>query len=98
MVGDSDTNNQFVERREHPRAVVKIEIEFKTDFGTEEYSYFLHVNGGTGVKLNLEDLEDLPGGKKMFTQRNLVIDSIYKLKVTAEDGTTIGYYTIIVTP
>lgn len=29
MAGDSETNNKFIERREHPRTVVKIEIEPK---------------------------------------------------------------------
>jgi uncharacterized protein (TIGR02266 family) len=45
MVGDSDTNNQFVERRKHPRAVVKIEIEFKhtIDFVS---SYMLNISKG----------------------------------------------------
>ncbi len=50
MAADSDTNNQFVERREHPRAVVKIEIEFKhtIDFVT---SYMLNISkGGLFIK------------------------------------------------
>ena len=50
MAGDSDTNSQFVERREHPRAVVKIEIAFKhtIDFVT---SYMLNISkGGLFIK------------------------------------------------
>ena len=50
MANDSETNNKFVERREHPRAVVKIEIEFKhtIDFVT---SYMLNISkGGLFIK------------------------------------------------
>ena len=50
MASDSDTNNKFVEKREHPRAVVKIEIEFKDtiDFVT---SYMLNISkGGLFIK------------------------------------------------
>ena len=50
MAGDSDINNQFLERREHPRAVVKIEIEFKhtIDFVS---SYMLNISkGGLFIK------------------------------------------------
>jgi uncharacterized protein (TIGR02266 family) len=50
MAGDSATNNKFVEKREHSRAVVKIEIDFKhtIDFVT---SYMLNISkGGLFIK------------------------------------------------
>jgi uncharacterized protein (TIGR02266 family) len=50
MAGDIDTNNKFVEKREHPRAVVKFEIEYKhtIDFVT---SYMLNISkGGLFIK------------------------------------------------
>ena len=50
---NSDTNNQFVERRKHPRAVVKIEIEFKhtIDFVS---SYMLNISKG-GLFINTDE-------------------------------------------
>ena len=45
MAGDSDTNNNFIERREHPRAAVKIEIEFKHTFDFVS-SYMLNISKG----------------------------------------------------
>ena len=81
MAGDSDTNNQFVERREHPRAVVKIEIEFKhtIDFVT---SYMLNISkGGLFIKtdeaLPLDTIVflrfTLPGDTKLIETAGKVV-------------------------
>jgi type IV pilus assembly protein PilZ len=50
MVDDSDAKNKPADKRDHPRAVVKIEIEFKEtiDFVA---SYMLNIsNGGLFIK------------------------------------------------
>jgi uncharacterized protein (TIGR02266 family) len=50
MVSDSDAKDNPADKREHPRALVKIEIEFKevVDFIT---SYMLNIsNGGLFIK------------------------------------------------
>ena len=81
MAGDSDTNNKFIERREHPRAVVKIEIEFKhtIDFVT---SYMLNISkGGLFIKtdeaLPLDTIVflrfTLPGDTKLIETEGKVV-------------------------
>ena len=69
MAGDSEINNQFVERREHPRAVVKIEIEFKhtIDFVS---SYMLNIS---------------KGGLFIKTDEALPLDTIVFLRFTLPD-------------
>lgn len=81
MASDSDTNNKFVEKREHPRAVVKIEIEFKhtIDFVT---SYMLNISkGGLFIKtdeaLPLDTIVflrfTLPGDTKLIETEGKVV-------------------------
>ena len=81
MANDSETNNKFVERREHPRAVVKIEIEFKhtIDFVT---SYMLNISkGGLFIKtdeaLPLDTIVflrfTLPGDTKLIETEGKVV-------------------------
>jgi len=81
MAGDSDTNNKFIERREHPRAVVQIEIEFKhtIDFVT---SYMLNISkGGLFIKtdeaLPLDTIVflrfTLPGDTKLIETEGKVV-------------------------
>ncbi len=78
---DSDTNSQFVERREHPRAVVKIEIEFKhtIDFVS---SYMLNISKGglfirTDEALPLDTIIflrfTLPGDTKLIETAGKVV-------------------------
>jgi len=64
-----EINNQFVERREHPRAVVKIEIEFKhtIDFVS---SYMLNIS---------------KGGLFIKTDEALPLDTIVFLRFTLPD-------------
>jgi uncharacterized protein (TIGR02266 family) len=81
MANDSETNNKFVEKREHPRAVVKIEIEFKhtIDFVT---SYMLNISkGGLFIKtdeaLPLDTIVflrfTLPGDTKLIETEGKVV-------------------------
>ena len=50
MVSDSDAKDNPAEKREHPRAVVKIEIEFK-DIMDFISSYMINIsNGGLFIK------------------------------------------------
>jgi uncharacterized protein (TIGR02266 family) len=50
MVSDSDAKDNSAEKREHPRAVVKIEIEFK-DIMDFISSYMINIsNGGLFIK------------------------------------------------
>ena len=71
MADYSEINNQFVERREHPRAVVKIEIEFKhtIDFVS---SYMLNISkGGLFIKTD----EALPLDTVVFLRFSLPGDT-----------------------
>ena len=81
MAGDSDTNSNFIERREHPRAAVKIEIEFKHTFDFVS-SYMLNISkGGLFIKtdeaLPLDTIVflrfTLPGDTKLIETEGKVV-------------------------
>jgi hypothetical protein len=63
----------------------KVEVEFRP-MPSGDYSYYLQVNNGEKLKLNLEDLEESPGGKYQFTINNLYVNSYYTFKISAVDN------------
>lgn len=62
----------------------KIEIEFEETYNTATYSYYLHVNEDSPIKLSLESLGSGQIGYKKYTLKNLLANSYYKLRVSVE--------------
>jgi hypothetical protein len=81
-VGDKTSISYSGIVRANPIAEDKIEIEFEETFSPITHEYFLHINEDVPYKLSLESLKTGQIGYKKYTLKNLLPNTLYKLRVS----------------